>query len=250
VEDRLRAATARTFPARDALEAGGRTGRIIAFVGPTGSGKTTTAAKVAALARSRGFQKVALVTTDLNRPGTVSHSRALGRSVGAHVGAARGRSGLAKALRYFGSSDLIVVDTAGESPFDESHYDRLRELLHQEEPVGIHVVLPASGDSRCNRSALDRYVSLGPQGLVFTKLDENRVCGPLFSEVGRTGLPVSFVCGGPHVPEDLEVPTASRVRDMILRRVIWRNDVCSLEKSRSPQSPTEMSNISGASECA
>jgi flagellar biosynthesis protein FlhF len=190
--------------------------RVAALVGPTGVGKTTTIAKLAAYAKLELKQKVALITLDTFRMAAVDqlHQYAEILQVPLHV--ALTVEDLRSALRFYQDRALVLIDTPGHSPKDATMQGQLRRLLDELPEVETHLVLSATTKPRDLADIAMRFEPLKPSRIIFTKLDETSTYGPLLSTLVRVKRPLSYLGTGQEVPQDLEMATSRRVADLIL----------------------------------
>ena len=190
--------------------------RVCALVGPTGVGKTTTIAKLAAYAKLELKQKVALITLDTFRMAAVDqlHQYAEILQVPLHV--ALTVEDLRSALRFYQDRALVLIDTPGHSPKDATMQGQLRRLLDELPEVETHLVLSATTKPRDLADIAQRFEPLKPSRIIFTKLDETSTYGPLLSTLVRVKRPLSYLGTGQEVPQDLEMATSRRVADLIL----------------------------------
>ncbi len=186
-------------------------GGVIALVGPTGSGKTTTAAKLAArfAARHRA-RDVALVTTDGDRAGAREQLHAHGRRLGITVCEAAGPEGLQVALAQLTDYPLVIVDTPGYSPRDRGLFGQIL-WLHQSRNVRSLLVLPANAHPHDLSETVRRYGPAAPEGVVLTKVDESGRLGSALSVAVRHGLPLAYTTHGQNVPDDIDTADATRL---------------------------------------
>jgi len=178
-------------------------GGVIALVGPTGAGKTTTAAKLAArfAARHRA-RDVALITTDCERPGAHEQLQAHGRKLGITVCEARGVNGLQQALTQLADYPLVLVDTTGYAPGDRALFNQIL-WLRTARKVRSLLVLPANGNPQDMHDVIRRYRPCSPEGLILTKLDETGYLGAALSVTVRNGLPIAYVADGQDASADI-----------------------------------------------
>jgi flagellar biosynthesis protein FlhF len=190
--------------------------RVAALVGPTGVGKTTTIAKLAAYAKIELKQKVALLTLDTFRMAAVDqlHQYAEILQVPLHV--ALTVEDLRSAMRFYQDRALVLIDTPGHSPKDSEMQQQLRRFLDELPEVETHLVLSATTKPRDLADIAQRFEPLKPGRLLFTKLDETSTYGPLLSTLVRVKRPLSYLGTGQEVPQDLELATSRRVADLIL----------------------------------
>ncbi len=186
----------------------------IALVGPTGVGKTTTLAKIAARALLEARRRVALLTVDTYRIGACDQLARYGEIMGAPVLVARDRAELLAAYERVKDFDLVLVDTAGRSlPEDVA---RQAELVRAIPKVQLHLVVSAATGALELAAIGERYRTLQPDRLVFSKLDEAAGPGGVLSVAVRIGRPVSCVTDGQRVPEDLHPVTGPGLADLVL----------------------------------
>jgi len=187
----------------------------IALIGPTGVGKTTTIAKVAALQRLRHNKRVGLVTTDTYRIAAVDQLRTYANIIGLPVRVAASPAEMERACASLDDCDLIFVDTAGRSPHDAARLDELRLMLAACRPDEEHLVLSmAAAESVLNRT-VERFQGLAPDRLILTKLDEAVTFGSILNLAASTGLPISFVTDGQEVPDQIEVADSSKLAALV-----------------------------------
>jgi flagellar biosynthesis protein FlhF len=203
------AAALRRAVAERVLTAGpvGVSSRVAAFVGPTGVGKTTTIAKIAARASLMDGARVALVTIDTFRVGAIDQLQRYADLMELPLHVAGTSAALRAAVQSNSGADLILVDTAGRGPRDAAQLSALRELLGAAEGMEVHLCLAATTRSREQHLALQSYRGLQPTRLCVTKLDEAVGLGEVLSLSESARLPLSYFGTGQRVPEDLELCT-------------------------------------------
>jgi flagellar biosynthesis protein FlhF len=196
-----------TIARAEPLEDGG----VFALIGPTGAGKTTTLAKLAArFAQRHRARDVALVTTDVERPGAREQLHALGRKLGVTVCEAEGPEGLTDALDQLVDYPLVLVDTAGYAARDKSLLGQVTWLRATRNLRSL-LVLPANLQPQDMSEAVRRYRMAQPEAVVLTKLDETGRLGSAISVAIKHGLPLAYTTAGQQVPADLEAADASRL---------------------------------------
>ncbi len=190
--------------------------RRIAFVGPTGVGKTTTLAKIAAqLSLKRGL-KVGIVAADTYRIAAVDQLRTYAEILGIAVEVASSPTDAARACERLGDVDVILIDTAGRSQNDRMKLSELRAFLAAAEPDETHLVLSATAGARTLAREAESFGALGIDRLVLTKLDEAASFGTLISLVERLGTRVSFLTHGQEVPEHIETARGRRLASLVM----------------------------------
>jgi len=216
-EARVRAAIAERIRTAGPIALAPGETRIAALIGPTGVGKTTTIAKLAADFTFMGDKHVGLLTVDTYRVAAVEQLRTFADIMTVPVLVASTAEEAKECLGKFSPKpDLVLVDTAGRSQRNLDQVSALRELLEAVEPNEIHLVLSATTKSGDLSDIVRRFGRLGANRLIFTKLDETTTCGPILNTVVECGLPISYVTSGQMVPEDFEVAAAGALARLIL----------------------------------
>jgi flagellar biosynthesis protein FlhF len=177
--------------------------RVVALIGPTGVGKTTTLAKLAAHFTLEKGKKVALITSDTFRIAAIDQLRTYADILGVPLYAVDTPEQVAQALQATSQHDLILVDTGGRSHRDEARMQELRELLALLQPHETHLVYALTTNQRDAFNALDHYLPLGVNRLTFTKLDEATSPGMILNLRLRCKHPLGYVTHGQVVPDDI-----------------------------------------------
>ena len=188
--------------------------QVIALVGPTGVGKTTTLAKIAARALLDAKKKVALLTVDTYRIGACEQLARYGEIMGIPALVARDRGELIRAYERVKDADLVLIDTAGR--FSAEDVARQAELVRAIPKVQVHLVVSAATGALELSAVAERYRALQPDRLLFSKLDEAAGPGAVLSAAVRIPRPVSCVADGQRVPEDLHALTGRELVDLAL----------------------------------
>ncbi|MCH8504540.1 MAG: flagellar biosynthesis protein FlhF [Ectothiorhodospiraceae bacterium] len=184
----------------DIVERGG----IIAVVGPTGVGKTTTVAKLAArFALRHGRQHVALVSTDNYRIGAQDQLRNFGRILGVPVQTAASAAELGKVLEDLRDKRLVLLDTAGMSQRDVRLAEQFNALRHQKAAIRSYLVVSATTQLSSLNETAKTFKRVGLAGCVITKTDEATSLGGVLTMLLRQRLPAAYLGPGQRVPEDL-----------------------------------------------
>jgi flagellar biosynthesis protein FlhF len=193
----------------------GRTGArpvLVALVGPTGAGKTTTIAKLANHPEVFGTWTVGLLSLDTYRVGAVEQSRIYAELSGLPFEVAYEESEVAAALGRLGRREVVLVDTAGRSPRRVDDLDATRRQLEELAPDEVHLVLPAGLQASHARRVLAEYRPLGVTHLLATKLDECPDDPTVFSLAADRGLPMRWAATGQEVPNDLSAAADAAAR--------------------------------------
>ena len=187
------------------------TGTVLMLVGPTGAGKTTTIAKLAARAALIDERRVALITLDNYRVGGVDQIRTFADLIGVPLQVAETPAALANLIDP--ANDLTLIDTAGKSPRDRAAIEELAGHIDGLD-IEVHLVVPAGSSAAQVDELVQRYGALSPSHLLFTKLDECDHAPELALAPARTRLPITWVTTGQAVPEDIEEPSPARVLEL------------------------------------
>jgi flagellar biosynthesis protein FlhF len=189
----------------DLLETGG----IVALVGPTGVGKTTTIAKLAAkFILKHGSNQVALITTDNYRIGAHEQLNTYGRILNVPVRVASCADDLSNIINSFANKRLILIDTAGMCQRDMKLVEQINTLQQNDLPIRSYLVMSAATEYKAMDSIIKAFSVFGPQAAILTKLDEAIMIGSAISSIIEHNLPLSFITDGQQVPEDFHSPDA------------------------------------------
>lgn len=178
---------------------------VVALIGPTGVGKTTTLAKLAAEFSLAKGKKVGLITADTYRIAAVEQLKTYAEILNLPVSVVYAPTDMPSAIQGFSDKDVILVDTAGRSHRNRQQFDELRQLLHAAPIDEIYLVLSVNTGRAACQEVLEHYSFVRDYKLLFTKLDETPVSGVIFNARLRTGKRLSYVTAGQSVPDDLSV---------------------------------------------
>ncbi|MDP2106244.1 MAG: AAA family ATPase, partial [Desulfobulbaceae bacterium] len=190
------------LPASDQEVAPDHAPRIIALVGATGVGKTTTAAKLAAWHSLRQGLRVTLLSMDCYRIGATDQLRTYAKIMRLPCEIVLRQQDLTKALERHHDKDIIIIDTAGKSPYDQTHIQELQAWFSPCPSIMPYLVLSATAKKEDLQAIVDAYSPLSTAGLILTKLDETRAYAAICQQVVASKLPISFLSTGQRVPED------------------------------------------------
>lgn len=188
-----------------------RQGGAVALLGPTGVGKTTTIAKLAArFAMKYGAEQVALITTDNYRIGAHEQLQTYGRIMGCPVRQVRDAEELANALYQFRHRRLVLIDTAGVGQRDIRLTEQLDTLVKNAKVrIRSYLVMSATSQRRVMQEAVDHFRRIPLSGCILTKLDESLNLGEVINVCIQNALPISYITDGQRVPEDIQVANAA-----------------------------------------
>lgn len=190
--------------------------QVIALVGPSGAGKTTTVAKLAAsLSMERGHS-VGVLSTNSVRLGSNHLLQNCAEVFGWHFDFVDSIEQVPSCMEGFAGRSFILIDTCGCSPADTESMDRVNQFLRATKPTETHLVIP----STCNVRSFLRYEQgferLNPNRMILTRLDESGGLGEFFSCLQCSSLPISYLSNGPRIPSDLIQATGIRLAQQIM----------------------------------
>ena len=218
--EQLQRSVAREIRLSGAIQLNPGERRIVALIGPTGVGKTTTVAKLAAGFRIQSKRRVGLLTIDTFRIAAVQQLQAYAQIMDLPMSVVESTDQMRGAIDQLGDVDLILIDTAGRSPKGDMSIAGLAELLRTAQPDETHLVISATSTAAVVQSALDGFAAARPTAAILSKLDETPytagVLSALTSSRDRLGLPISYVTNGQHVPDDIAVATAQRLTERLI----------------------------------
>jgi len=230
VQEHIASLVMKTTPTSGPLQAPDGEPIVAAFVGPTGVGKTTTIAKLAAHYALGEKRQVALVTLDTYRIAAVEQLRMFAKIIGLSVDIVLTADELEHAVIRHRHKDVVLIDTAGRSQRDTLQMAELTSFFANNQRAAVHLVLSATASPANLSDTVERFKPLGLTSLVFTKLDESTMFGPLLSTALHTQVPMSYFTTGQRVPEDIEVATPERIVDLILNVSQWHDDEGVMER--------------------
>jgi flagellar biosynthesis protein FlhF len=193
--------------------------RIVVLVGPTGVGKTTTIAKLAARAKINERRKVGLITLDTFRIAAVDQLEKYAQIIGLPLLVATTPAELRSAAEELRAkeTDLVFIDSAGRSHRDELKMAELREFVSVLPDPEVHLVVSTTTHGKTILSVASRFAGIGFHKLILTKVDETISFGSLVSALTTIGRPVSFVTDGQNVPDDIVPSDPERLADLVLK---------------------------------
>jgi flagellar biosynthesis protein FlhF len=188
----------------------------VMLIGPTGVGKTTSIAKLAATQKIREEKNVALITVDTYRIAAVEQLRTYADLIGVPIKVVSSSNDLKSAIESFNDKDLILIDSAGRSPRNKEKMQELHSYVKAAEVDELHLVLSTSVNNDVIEDTMDRFNNFPINKLLLTKLDEAVHFGMILSIISKTQKPIGYITTGQEVPDDIEVATGKRLARIIL----------------------------------
>lgn len=205
------------FKRVEVINAGIGTCQIAAFVGPTGVGKTTTIAKLAANFSLKEGRKVALITADTYRIAALEQLKTYADIIGVPLDIAYTPQELENAISRHRDKDLIMVDTAGRSPKNQQQLQELQALLAVEPQTQVYLVLSTTTKYKEAVEIVNRFSGCSPSRFLFTKVDEAANLGTIVNLLHQFPAALSYITTGQNVPDDIEVVDPQKLANLILR---------------------------------
>lgn len=190
--------------------------KVVALVGPTGVGKTTTIAKLAANFKLRAGLRVGLVTVDTYRIAAVDQLQTYAEIIDIPMKVVSGPRDMPRVLGEMADLDLILIDTAGRSPADELQVQELKNLLAEGPVDEVHLVLSLAASTRSLINTARQFSGVRTSSMILTKLDESPGLGQLLAALPELPFPISYLTTGQNVPDDIEPAVASRLARLVL----------------------------------
>lgn len=195
-----------------------KTGRkIVAFIGPTGVGKTTTIAKLAAKFAIQDKCSVALITADTYRVSAVEQLKTYSDIMGIPIYVVYTADELKRILDANQDKQLILIDTAGRSPHNHDQLEELEKLLKIDDTIEKHLVLSATTKYKDALDIVEKFSRCAPYKVLFTKIDEARNIGTIINLLYQIPISLSYMTNGQNVPDDIELVDAQKLKQLIFR---------------------------------
>jgi flagellar biosynthesis protein FlhF len=203
------------------LDHDGKTGRTVldrqyhALVGPSGVGKTTTLAKLAAFWSMRGGKKVAMISLDSYRLGAAEQLKTYARIMGLPVSVVRDREEFLQAVELYENLDHVLVDTSGRCFTRSETMKELADVFQLVKNLEVSLVLAATCKDRDIAACIKKTQPLRVENLIISKIDETDSYGNVINNLIKLKKPVSFLTNGQKVPDDLIPATPVRLAELI-----------------------------------
>jgi flagellar biosynthesis protein FlhF len=191
---------------------------VVLLIGPTGVGKTTTLAKLAAIYSINHHAKVGAITTDTYRIAAVEQLKTYAQILEIPLSIVYSPEDMGDALREHEDKDIVFIDTAGKSPSDRTHEDEVKDLIRHSDCDEVHLVLSATTSFTGLLNILNSYSFLNDFKLIVTKLDETPTWGTLLNARLLSDRPISYTAIGQNVPDDIEVADVRKIVARLMTR--------------------------------
>ena len=190
--------------------------KVIIFLGPTGVGKTTTLAKIAANFMIKEGKKVGLITADTYRIAAVEQLKTYSEIMGTPITVIYSPKEMKDAIKKNAEADLVLIDTPGKNHKDKKHFDEIKEIYKAAEPDETYLLISATTKPKDCKAIINSYSFINNYKLIFTKVDETSSLGVLLNVRELTGKSLSYVTTGQSVPDDIEIADAENISKKLL----------------------------------
>ncbi len=190
--------------------------KIVAVLGPTGVGKTTTVAKIASEQMLKYKRKVALISVDTNHSSAAEQIRSFAKKIKVPFSVAKDKAEMNRVIDSYEDYDSIIIDTDGCSQRNEKQLYEMREIFDERGRIHNALVLSATSKDSDMSEVTRKFGCMPIDSIIFTKLDESASYGSLFNHAIRFKKPLSYLTVGQKVPEDIEVASKERMVDLLL----------------------------------
>jgi len=190
--------------------------KVVMFLGPTGVGKTTTLAKIAANFMIREKKSVGLITADTYRIAAVEQLKTYSEIMGAPVNVIYSPNEMQDAIKKYEDKDLVLIDTPGKSHKNKKHFDEIKDLFTQSKPDEVYLLISAGTKMKDCKEILKAYSFINDYKLIFTKVDETESLGIVLNVMNITGKRLSYFTTGQSVPDDIETINVDQLSKRLL----------------------------------
>ena len=191
--------------------------KYINVLGPTGVGKTTTIAKMAARAVLEKKKKIGFITTDTYRIAAIEQLKTYAALLQAPVEVVYNAADYAEAIKKFDHLDLIFIDTAGRNYKEAKYVEDLKSLIQFSEQVESYLVLSLTSKQKDLESIIEQFSNMHIEKFIFTKLDETNSIGTMFNLMIKYNKGLAYYTNGQEVPEDIEQPNSDNLLELFFK---------------------------------
>ncbi|UCD56281.1 MAG: flagellar biosynthesis protein FlhF [Candidatus Hydrogenedentota bacterium] len=215
VEEKLREEVGKLIRLGGPIKCDGRKVRKIVMTGPTGVGKTTTIAKLAAQYSIKERRRVGLITADTYRIAAVEQLKVYADIIGVSLDVVLTPKELREATRRHSDKELVFIDTAGRSQQNQTRLVELKSFVESAEPDENHLLISATTDADEVFNIIEKFSIVEVSSFIFSKVDECRKPGPIFDVLASCEKPISYLTTGQDVPDDIEVATEEGLLNLL-----------------------------------
>ena len=190
--------------------------QVLAFVGPSGAGKTTTLAKIAANLSIEQGLSVGVLSVDTMRLGSNFLLQNYAEVLGWRIEVAESIEQMTSCMKKLAGCRVVLIDTSGCSPHDTESMERLGQLLEIANPTETHLVVSSTSNTRSFLRCEHAFEQLKPNRMILTRLDESGGLGSLFPCLQSSHLPISYLTNGQKIPSDLIQATEARLAQQVM----------------------------------
>lgn len=193
---------------------------VLAFVGPTGVGKTTTVAKLAAIYKLFENARVALISADTYRIAAIEQLQTFANIANIPMDVAYTPEDMSRLVKKHQDKDIILIDTVGRNQRQSEHISELAKFIKSANPDEVHLVLSVTSSYKNMIDVYNRFKLLVPNRLIFSKVDEGVCLGYILNVAYKTKLPISYITTGQNVPDDIAVAEPKIIANLIYKEVL------------------------------
>ncbi|MGM9924115.1 MAG: flagellar biosynthesis protein FlhF [Bacillus sp. (in: firmicutes)] len=190
--------------------------KYVNVVGPTGVGKTTTLAKLAAESALKHQKKVAFITTDTYRIAAIDQLQTYAKILNVPIEVAYNLEDFRKAAERFSHYDLVFIDTAGRNFRNPGYVSDLRKIISFDDDMETYLVLALTSKQKDMEMILQQFSLLSISHFIFTKMDETASYGAMYNLMAKSKINTAFITNGQDVPDDIMEATPGKIIDMVL----------------------------------
>ncbi|KAB3531366.1 flagellar biosynthesis protein FlhF [Alkaliphilus serpentinus] len=191
--------------------------KIVFFVGPTGVGKTTTIAKLAANYTLNFGKKVSFISADTYRIAAVEQLKTYSDILNIPIEVIYETQEIHRAIDKLKHNDIIMIDTAGRSHRNNQQINELSQLLDEVQEKEIYLVISCTSNNKDVKDIVDTYSFIEDYRIIFTKIDETNTYGTILNTAYKTNRPISYITTGQCVPDDIEVVNVDRLISLLMK---------------------------------
>ncbi|HEY9187385.1 MAG TPA: flagellar biosynthesis protein FlhF [Ignavibacteria bacterium] len=193
------------------------TSKVIAFIGPTGVGKTTTLCKIAAICKFFNHYNIAIVSIDTYRLAAIDQLKTFTDIANISLDIAYDSTELKNMIEKHRDKDIIFIDTVGRSPNNQDHLSELKRLLESISADEVHLIISANTSLSSMKEIVKNFGILMPNRLIFSKVDEAINYGNIINLINFSHLPISYLTTGQVIPDDIEVADKNKLAGLVIK---------------------------------